>query len=192
MSKDSETRDIDVLNAVISALEKLNPDDRERLVQTVSIFFRVQPRSEGPTKEHHVQESPHPNQTGQPIPYSEDLAQPPKEFMLEKQPRTDVERIACLAYFLTHYQNTPYFKTLDLSKLNTDAAQPKFSNAGYAANNAQKLGYLVSATGNRRQLSAGGEQFVQALPNRDLARKMMVTFRPKRRRRKKTNEKSTS
>src|SRR5437762_3507811 len=30
----------------------------------------------------------------------------PKDFMFQKQPRTDVERIACLAYYLTHYRDT--------------------------------------------------------------------------------------
>jgi len=45
----------------------------------------------------------------------------PKDFLLEKQPRTDVERIACLAYYLTHYRATPHFKTIDLSILNTEA-----------------------------------------------------------------------
>ena len=56
----------------------------------------------------------------------------PKEFLLEKQPRTDVERIACLAFYLTHYRDTPHFKTLELSKLNTEAAQQKFANAANA------------------------------------------------------------
>jgi len=74
---------------------------------------------------------------------------------MEKQPRTDVERVACLAYYLTHYRNTPYFKTLDLGKLNTEAAQPKFSNAAYASNNALKMGYLVDCTLRLRHKNQG-------------------------------------
>src|SRR5712664_4147279 len=27
----------------------------------------------------------------------------PKQFLTEKKPRTDVERVACLAYYLAHY-----------------------------------------------------------------------------------------
>ena len=46
----------------------------------------------------------------------------PKEFLFQKQPKTDVERVACLAYYLTHYRGTPHFKTVDISKLNTEAA----------------------------------------------------------------------
>lgn len=105
----------------------------------------------------------------------------PKEFMLEKAPRTDVERVACLAYYLTHYRDQPHFKTLDLSKLNTEAAQPKFSNAANASNNAVKMGYLVPSTKGQRQLGAAGERFVQALPDRTAAKEAMTSMRPKRR-----------
>jgi hypothetical protein len=63
-----------------------------------------------------------------------------KEFLMDKDPRTDVERVAALAYYLTHYANTPHFKTLDITRLNTDAAQRKFSNAAVAVDNATKAG----------------------------------------------------
>jgi len=105
----------------------------------------------------------------------------PKEFMIEKQPRTDVERVACLAYYLTHYRDQPHFKTLDLSKLNTEAAQPKFSNAANSVNNAVKRGYLAPSTKGNRQLSAAGEQFVHALPDREAAKNAMANHRPRRR-----------
>ena len=50
----------------------------------------------------------------------------PKEFVLKKQPRTDVERLAVLACFTSlTTEECLRFKTLDLSKLNTEAAQPK-------------------------------------------------------------------
>src|SRR6185437_9470121 len=77
-----------------------------------------------------------------------------KRFMLDKDPRTDVERIACLAYYLTHYSDTPFFGTLELSRLNTEAAQPKFSNASVAVSNSTQLGYLVQAAKGQKQLSA--------------------------------------
>jgi hypothetical protein len=94
-----------------------------------------------------------------------------------------VERIACLAFYLTHYADMPHFKTLDLSKLNTDAAQPKFSNTAVAVENATKMGYLVPAIKAHKQLSAAGERFVQALPNRDEAKAAMSSVRSRMRRR---------
>ncbi len=66
----------------------------------------------------------------------------PKEFLLQKQPKTDVERVACLAFYLTHFRETPFFKTIDISKLNTEAAQPKFSNAAKSVDNATATRYL--------------------------------------------------
>ncbi len=101
--------------------------------------------------------------------------------MFEKQPKTDVEKVACLAYYLTHYRDTPHFKTLDLSKLNTEAAQVKFSNPAVAVDNATKQTYLVPATKGNKQLSARGEQFVLALPDRDKARDVMANARPRKR-----------
>src|SRR6185312_8399188 len=100
--------------------------------------------------------------------------------MREKAPVTDVERMACLAYYLTHYRDTPHFKTLDLSKLNTEAAQPKFANAANTTNNSVKRGYLVPSTKGQRQLSAAGERFVLALPDREAAKSAMMTVRPRR------------
>src|SRR5207249_5163711 len=116
----------------------------------------------------------------------------PKEFLLEKQPRTDVERIACLAFYLTHYRDTPHFKTLDLSKLNTEAAQPKFSNAANSANNAVKRGYIVPSTKGNRQLSAAGERFVNALPDREAARQVMATSQPRRKPRRSSQAKKSA
>jgi hypothetical protein len=99
---------------------------------------------------------------------------------MKKQPRSDVERIACLGYYLGHYRDQPHFKTLDISKLNTEAAQSKFSNAANAVNNATTYGYLVPASKGMKQLSAGGEMFVEALPDRDAAAAALANTRPKR------------
>ncbi len=112
--------------------------------------------------------------------------------MAEKQPKTDVERVACLAYYLAHFRRTPYFKTLDISKLNTEAAQIKFSNPTVAVDNATKLGYLVPASKGNKQVSHIGEQFVQALPDRDKAKATMVQSRPRRRKRRAAEQEPTS
>ena len=106
---------------------------------------------------------------------------------MQKRPTTDVERVAVLAYYLTHYRDTPHFKTLDISKLNTDAAQPKFANAAVSVENATKMGYLVPAPKASKQLAAAGEVFVQLMPNREAAKEAMASARPRRKIRK-TNQ----
>jgi len=113
---------------------------------------------------------------------------PPKEFLFQKQPRTDIERIACLAYYLTHYRDTRHFKTIDLSKLNTEAAQIKFSNTAFAVVNATNAGLLTSAGRGAKQLSALGERYVDALPDRDAAKEILTSMRVRRRRKAAKNK----
>jgi len=110
-----------------------------------------------------------------------------KEFILKKDPKTDVERVACLAYYLTHYKSQPHFKTTDITNINTEAAQRKFSNAAKAVDNATTLGYLVPATKGQKQISAPGELFVQKLPDREAAKEIMKKQRRKYRKNKNTN-----
>jgi hypothetical protein len=116
--------------------------------------------------------------------FSEDRTQSAKEFLRDKRPSTDVDRVACLAYYLTHYRDTPHFKTLDISTLNTEAAQPKLTNASMAVDNATKAGLLVQALKGAKQLSAAGETYVQHLPDREAARENLkaVAVRRKSRR----------
>lgn len=109
---------------------------------------------------------------------AEDLT--PKAFLYEKQPSTDVDRVACLAFYLQHYRGVAQFKTIDLSNLNTEAAQIKFSNAAYAVGNAKQAGLLVEASKGSNQLSAAGELYVEALPDKVAAREILASARPRR------------
>ena len=59
-----------------------------------------------------------------------------KEFLKQKAPTTDVERLVCLAYYLTHAMDTPSFTTKEIKKLNDDAHGMDFSNAAATAMNA--------------------------------------------------------
>ena len=176
------------LQAVISALQRLDPAARRRIFEAAATFLELDRAESGqrrPAVDNSVSSRspaalPTPTYPG----FSEDTSLSPKEFLFQKQPRSDVERIAALAYYLTHYRDTPHFKTLDMTKLNTEAAQPKFSNAANSANNAVKQGYLVPTTKGQRQISAAGERFVAALPDRDAARAAMAASAPRRRPRK--------
>ena len=166
-------RETEALQSIIGKLQPLSEEARQRIVDAATTFLRIgrQPQARD-AEPYRPQNYPA---------FSEDSNLSPKQFMLEKQPRTDVERVACLAYYLTQYRSVPTFKTLDLSKLNTEAAQPKFSNAANSVNNAVKRGYLVPATKGARQISAAGEQFVRALPDRFAAKQAMDAARPRRR-----------
>ena len=177
------------LQAVITALQRVDAAARRRIFDAAATFLQIErPQSarQRTPSEHAVARgtaSSHAPPSAYPG-FSEDTSMSPKEFLFQKQPRTDVERIAALAFYLAHYRDTPQFKTIDLTKLNTEAAQQKFSNAANSANNAVKQGYLVPTTKGQRQLSAAGERFVQALPDRDAARTAMSASGPRRRTRR--------
>jgi hypothetical protein len=111
----------------------------------------------------------------------------PKDFVFQKGPQTDVDRVACLAYFLTHYRDTRHFKTTDISLLNTEAAQTKLSNTAYAVINATKAGLLVPAGKGAKQLSVAGEKYVELLPDRAAAKESLAAYRSRRRRKAKKN-----
>ena len=173
----------EVLPDVISSFRKLDDEGREKLFRTIATLFGLE---EAANSNVSVPLSSAEAANGR---FSKDRPISPKEFLAKKEPRTDVERVACLAYYLAQYRDQPYFKTLDISKLNTEAAQVKFTNAANVVNNATTYGYLAPATKGNKQISAAGERFVEALPDRDAARAVMLSARPKRRsKRAKTEE----
>lgn len=106
----------------------------------------------------------------------------PKRFMSDKKPSSEIERLTCLAYYLLKYRNKTAFKTLDLNKLNRDAAQPEFSNATVFARNAVQAEYLSKAGGGSKQITAFGEMVVEALPDREKVKKVIEDQRSSRRR----------
>lgn len=177
MVRDNPRGVVEALNAVIQVLSRLDDKSRDRVLNSVSIFFGHGAVTSGGV-------APIGETQGRPA-FSDDSKPSPKEFLFQKKPKTDVERIACLAFYLTHYLNTQHFKTLDLAKLNTEAAQIKFSNAHYATENATKAGYLAPAAKAYKQITAWGEQFVAALPDREAAQKIIAQARKRKSTRKK-------
>lgn len=169
--------DVEALSTIVAVLKQLDPDAQGRVLQSVQTFLGL------PHQQRMTQHGADPLPPSRKVPgqeFSRDRTLSPKEFLRDKHPVTDVERVACLAYYLAHYGDTPHFKTVDISALNTEAAQPKFSNASVAVDNAKTLGYLVPATKGNKQISAAGEKFVELLPDRDAAREAIRTFRPRR------------
>jgi hypothetical protein len=182
----SSPSEIGAWNAVISALNPLDSETRARLLQSVITFLSIpigvapsghaQVAKGTPAFSHGASSIPDRKTGG----FSEDRTLSVKSFLFDKTPQTDIERVACLAYYLTHYLGTPHFKTLDISKLNTEGAQLKFSNAAKAVDNATRAGLLVPSTKGQKQLSAIGERYVQALPDKVAAKEALARARPRR------------
>jgi hypothetical protein len=186
---DKPSNEREVLDVILGALDGVSDEGRERILKTVSTFYDLgiveerRPIATGPRSLVKVEAN------DRTLNFTERQTLSPKEFLHEKQPQTDIERVACLAYFLTHYRDTPNFKTISISKLNTEAAQLKFSNAAVAVANAAAGGLLAPAGRGTKQISAVGEQFVAALPNRDEAKAVLAKVRRRRTRRKSPGQK---
>lgn len=164
----------DGLRSIIEALDPFDDETRLRILRTAQTFFGLDGAASASPK------APHPRD----LSFGDRPRVSPKEFIREKQPSTDVDRVACLAYYLTHYRETPQFKTLDISKLNTEAAQIKFSNVSFAVTNATNAGYLAAAGKGNKQLTSFGEDFVNALPDRGKTKAVREKQRRRRPRRK--------
>jgi hypothetical protein len=169
---------------IIALIEHLEVEQRRRVLNAVSGFFE-EPSSDPPRPVAQSWRASEEPASARPR-YATEGTLSPKQFLLEKRPATDVERMACLAYYLTHYREKAQFKTADLSHLNTEAAQDRFSNPALASSNAIKQGYLAHAGQGNRQLSAIGERYVQALPDRQAARALLADRRKGRKRSRRT------
>ncbi len=184
-----ERMDSKALIDIIKILEPLDEEDKIRVLNSVLAFLNVDMSIASQNKQ--IQQNfSEKNSLPQKVGFSENISMSPKEFLLEKKPKTAVEKIACLAYYLTYYRDMPHFKTNHLSELNTEAAQPKFTNIVSSAKNALSLHYLAASSKGQRQLSAMGEQFVQILPDYEAAKLIMKNIKPRKKRNKSTKNKS--
>jgi hypothetical protein len=174
-----DAKQADILQRIITELSPLSVDARRRIVDTVCTFFDLKgsridggsaPASVAPSTQR--PESAFRFSTGEPP--------SPKVFMNEKAPKTDIERVACLAFYLTHHRSTPHFKTRDIRLFNTEAGQLRFSNTAFAVTNATNAGFLIPSVKGSKQISTVGEQFVQALPDREAAAEVLKRYKRRR------------
>ena len=94
----------------------------------------------------------------------------PKAFMAEKKPATDVERVACLAYYLTHHRDMKQFKAGDIRKLAGEVGGKGFGNAMTSVNNTTRAGFLATVSRGNKRLAAAGKRYVDKLPDRAAAK----------------------
>jgi hypothetical protein len=188
MSEQDQVDERDVLRIVIDNLHRLSDEARIRILKATATFFGLdslnvlsRPLTTKVVSSREIEGEPN---------FSNRSAPSPKDFLLQKEPKTEVERVTCLAYYLTYYRDTPHFKTIDISKLNTEAAQLKFSNAAYTVSNAVRAGLLAPAEKGNKQISAQGERLVDALPNREAVKAVLLNMR-RRRNRKRTRKGQT-
>lgn len=189
MPEDTTAVDIHALAEIVTALNRLDAEARKRILSSLVTLYGIDlpPQAGAQVSTSQTRSSSQPTWSPQPrenVSFSEDRTLSPKEFVWQKEPRTAIERVVCLAYYLQHYRGMSSFKTSDISALNTEAAQVKFSNPAMMVSEATRAGYLSTVRGQEKQLTVIGERFVMHLPDREAANNAVKHAKPKRPRRK--------
>lgn len=111
--------------------------------------------------------------------------QTPNQFLKAKSPKTDVQRVTCLAYYLTHARGQPHFRTEDFTKINNEARGTHISNPSMSVNNATSQNkYLAPVGEGKKQITTLGEEVVEALPDQDAVREVLGRHRKPRKTKK--------
>ena len=113
----------------------------------------------------------------------------PKEFLKQKAPKSDVDRVACLAFYLTHGREQTAYSARELTAVNTEAAGPKLNMSRAVDNAAKQSSYLASAGKGKKQITSHGEDVVNKLPDYE-AVKALSTAAKARPRKKRAAKKS--
>jgi hypothetical protein len=113
----------------------------------------------------------------------------PKQFIAQKRPSTDYQRIACLAFYLTHHRGTPEFKTRHITKLSTEAALKLSNPSRDVQNSVSAYRFLVPAGGGKKQITSLGEAIVEALPDQGEVKAAIAEHKPRRRKKRLTKTK---
>jgi hypothetical protein len=174
-------KELKAIEAMLNALEPLDATERDFAIKTVvgRLGLAIDMGKPDPGKPDPGKPDP-----GKPAATKPDV-QKPSLFLAGKRPQLDIERVACLAYLLKHTKDLAAFKTLDITKLNTEAAGRDLSNTSAIARNAVRAGYLAKAGGGKKQITPLGELVVEALPDQDAVKKIVADHKPKQRRARK-------
>jgi hypothetical protein len=182
--------ELTALGAVLKALEPLEEDKQQFVLRTAMDRLGITAAASGPRS---LQGSAPLGNAGSSPQLGTGILEgvTAKAFMASKRPTTDVQRMACLAYYLTHARGTTQFKTNELTKLNTDAAGDRFSNPAVAVMNATSgSGFLAPAGGGKKQITSLGEEVVGVLPDQERVKAVIAEAKTSRRKKRSTKKKN--
>jgi hypothetical protein len=102
----------------------------------------------------------------------------PKQFVAQKKPKTQYERIACLGYFLHTVRKIAEFGAGEMKAINKEAAQQPILNLPQIMGDTSgKYGFLSAAGGGKKQMTVLGDAVVEGLPDREAVKVAMAEHR---------------
>jgi hypothetical protein len=89
-----------------------------------------------------------------------------REWLLQKRPKSDVEKVLALGYYLEHYRNTSSFNRSELEGLFREAKEIVPRNINDKVNKNIEKGFMMGAKENKDELkswtlTSTGEEFVE-------------------------------
>ena len=90
-----------------------------------------------------------------------------RELILQKRPRSDVEKALVLGYYLEHYRNVSHFNGSDLEELFREAKEIVPSNINDKVNKNVQRGFITEAKEKKDELkswtlTSTGERYVES------------------------------
>src|SRR5687767_8193374 len=119
-SKPQFQSDIDALGKVLTALSSLDAAAQQWVLNTAAGRLNVPTTSVPAATGGSIPKPP-----GVTLPNSDVKSLSAKEFLRQKSPKSDVDRVACLAFYLTYARDVSAFSSRDLTVVNTESAGPK-------------------------------------------------------------------
>lgn len=96
----------------------------------------------------------------------------PRAFIRVKRPATDVQRVACLAYFIVTTSGKPGFSSKDVVTTHTDSGGSKINMTRALDNATRRSKYLSNRGPKEKQLTPLGEDIVDALPDQNAVKEL--------------------
>src|SRR4030065_690478 len=90
-----------------------------------------------------------------------------RAFIRIKKPATDVQRVACLGYYLVHTTGQPGFTSKDVATAHTNSGGSKINLTRAIDNATRRSKYISARSGREKQLTTLGEDVVNALPDQE-------------------------
>jgi len=167
----------DALKVVVETLQELETNEKQWVLQSAASLWSVSVQALTPS----LRASPlagGASGNGSHVPPAVGDVANAKAFMKAKDPKSDLQRVAVLAYHLTNGKATPTFKTRQITAANTEAKGPKF-NTTRAIENASRtpVGYLSSIGKGEKQITAHGEEIVEALPDQEAVKAIEAKYK---------------
>jgi hypothetical protein len=154
---------IDAAGAVIAALQPLSPEERSRVLHAASALFGVTKTSgvlqSGGWSDNETND---PEANHAPAPRLAAKRQSIVEFLNERQPATNTQRIACFAYYREHVDGKgSSFSKDDLEPFFALSKLPKPGNYDRDFGKVVRMGW-IHEDGATSYLTQGGEDAVKA------------------------------